>query len=97
MGSNYKSRSFSRTELKIFFNFKVITVTAIDENDSPVHGCSVAALVSVSKASTKAKDSTGTTHLTSKTQAIITAEDASSPGKLLRRNLIETSRLCTPL
>ena len=80
--------------MKIFLNFKVITVTAIDENDSPVHGCSVAAIVSVSKASTKAKDSTGTTHLTSKTQAIITAEDASSPGKLLRTNLIETSRLC---
>ena len=76
------------TELKIFFNFKVITVTAIDENDSPVHGCSVAAIVSVSKASTKAKDSTGTTHLTSKTQAIITAEDASSPGKLPRTNLL---------
>ena len=83
--------------MKIFLNFKVITVTAIDENDSPVHGCSVAAIVSVSKASTKAKDSTGTTHLTSKTQAIITAEDASSPGKLLRTNLIETSRLCTLL
>ena len=83
------SEAFSRTAPKILFNFKVITVTAIDENDSPVHGCSVAAIVSVSKASTKAKDSTGTTHLTSKTQAIITAEDASSPGKL-RTNLLET-------
>ena len=87
------SEAFSRTEPKILFNFKVITVTAIDENDSPVHGCSVAAIVSVSKASTKAKDSTGTTHLTSKTQAIITAEDASSPGKLPRTNLLNPIQL----
>ena len=67
------------------FLLKVITITAIDENDSPIQGCSAAAIVAVAKASAAGKDSAGvgSTHLTSKTQAIITAEDTSSPGKTL--------------
>ena len=67
---------------------KVITITAIDEkNDLPVVGCSSAAIVAVSKATTSSKDAAGvsTIHLTSKTQAIITAEDSSSPGKELQK------------
>ena len=78
-----KSYSYQISLCNYAFLLKVITITAIDENDSPIQGCSAAAIVAVAKASAAGKDSAGvgSTHLTSKTQAIITAEDTSSPGK----------------
>ena len=80
-----KSYSYQISLCNYAFLLKVITITAIDENDSPIQGCSAAAIVAVAKASAAGKDSAGvgSTHLTSKTQAIITAEDTSSPGKTL--------------
>ena len=57
-------------------------------------GCSSAAIVAVGKATPATSEAAGTTgnsgpsHPTSRTQAIITAEDASSPGIIQTKLLI---------
>ena len=77
------------------FLVQVITITPINGDGNPTNGCSSAAMVRVAKATSTAKDisvgSTGnivSTHPTSKTQAIITAEDTSSPGNV-------TAKVCS--
>ena len=70
----------------ICIHIKVITVTPVNEKGTHVVGCSSAAIVAVARAAPSGSDLSGTSagslpsHPTSKTQAIITAEDASSPG-----------------
>ena len=77
------------------FLVQVITIAPINGDGNPTNGCSSAAMVRVAKATSAAKDISGgstgnivSTHPTSKTQAIITAEDTSSPGNV-------TAKVCS--
>ena len=91
----YLNIKFLRLYLLNVFLVQVITITPINGDGNPTNGCSSAAMVRVAKATSAAKDISGgsagnivSTHPTSKTQAIITAEDTSSPGNV-------TAKVCS--